>query len=100
MMAFMIIVAPIVIFIMPFFVVIIITTWVVIRAGSMSNIILELLISFFRVCVRVCHVEEFADGLGSLTVKFGAQLLMVMESSYESRDGLAIPNVGDGVPYF
>jgi len=49
--AFMIIVAPVAIFITPFFTVIIITTWVVIQAGSMSNIILELSISFFGVCV-------------------------------------------------
>ena len=51
MMAFVIIVVPAVIFIMPFFMVIIITMWVVIRAGSMSNVILELLINFFGVCV-------------------------------------------------
>ena len=38
--------------------------------------------------------------MGPLTVKFGAQLLMVMESSSESGDGLAVPDVGDGVPYF
>jgi len=51
MMAFAIVVAPIIIFITLFFVVIIIMMWVVIRAGSMRNIILELLISFFRVYV-------------------------------------------------
>ena len=33
-------------------------------------------------------------------LKFGAQLLMVMESSGESGDGLTVPNVGDGVPCF
>ena len=93
-MAFMIIVAPAAIIITLFFTAIIITTWVVIRAGSMSNVVLELPISFFG----VCNLEEFADGLGSLAVKFGAQLLMVMESSCESGDGLAVPNVGDGVP--
>ena len=48
---FMIIVTPVMIFIMPFFMAIIITTWVAIRAGSMSNIILELPINFFRVYV-------------------------------------------------
>ena len=46
-----IVVAPIAMFITPFFAAIIITTWVVIRAGSMSNIILELLISFFEIYV-------------------------------------------------
>ena len=51
MMAFVIIVAPTVIFITPFFTAITITTWVAIRAGSTSNVILELLISFFRVYV-------------------------------------------------
>ena len=33
-------------------------------------------------------------------VKFGAQLLMVMESSGESGDGLVVLDVGDGVPCF
>ena len=66
----------------------------------MGNIILELQISFFRVCVRVCNLEEFADGLRPLVVKCRAQHLMVMESSGESRDGLVVPDVGDGVPYF
>jgi len=33
-------------------------------------------------------------------VKFGAQLLMVMESSIECGDGLTVPNVGDDVPCF
>ena len=33
-------------------------------------------------------------------MKFGAQLLMVMESSGESGDGLTVPDVGDGVPCF
>ena len=96
MMAFAIVVAPVAIFITPFFAAIIITTWVAIRAGSTSNVVLELPISFFG----VCNLEEFADGLGSLAVKFGAQLLMVMESSGESEDGLAVPGVGDGVPCF
>jgi len=66
----------------------------------MSNIILEVLINLFGVYVRVCHLEEFTDGLGPLAVKFGAQLLMVMESSGESGDGLTILDVGDGVPHF
>ena len=79
---------------------IIIMTWVVIRAGSTSNIVLKQPINFFGVYVRVCNLVEFADGLGPLAVKFGAQLLMVMESSCESGDGLAVPNVGDGVPCF
>ena len=70
--AFAIIIAPVTIFIMPFFVAIIITTWVAIRAGSMSNIILELPISFFGAYVRVCNLEEFVNGLGPLAVKFGA----------------------------
>ena len=47
-----------------------------------------------------CNLEEFTDGLGPLTVKFGAQLLMVMESSGESGDGLAVLDVGNGVPCF
>ena len=47
-----------------------------------------------------CNLEEFTDGQGPLAVKFGARLLMVMESSGESEDGLAIPDVGDGVPCF
>ena len=97
---FTIIVAPVAIFITPFFVAIIITMWVPIRAGNMSNINLELPISFFVVCVQVCNLEEFADGLEPLAVKFGAQLLMVMEPSGESGDGLAVPDVGDGVPCF
>ena len=46
-----------------------------------------------------CNLEEFTDGLGPLTVKFGAQLLMV-ESSGESGDGLAVPDVENGVPCF
>ena len=94
--AFAIVVAPAAIFIMSFFATIIITTWVAIRAGSTSNVVLELPISFFGVYVRVYNLEEFTDGLGSLAVKFGAQLLMVMGS----RDGLAVPDVGDGVPCF
>ena len=51
MIAFMIVVAPTMIFITPFFMVIIIMTWVVIRVGIMSNTILELPISFFGVYV-------------------------------------------------
>ena len=98
--AFTIVVAPIAIFIAPFFAAIIITTWVVIRAGGTSNIVLELPISFLGVGVGVCNLEELIDGLGPLAVKFGAQLLMVMESSGESGDGLTIPNVRDGVPCF
>ena len=98
--AFTIVAMSIVIFITPFFTAIIITTWVAMRAGSTSNIVLELLISFFEVYVRVCNLEDFADGLGPLAVKFGAQLLMVMESSGESGDGLTIPDIGDGVPCF
>ena len=70
--AFMIVVTPIAIFITPFFTAIIIMTWVVIRVGSTSNVILELPISFFRVYVRVYNLEEFTDGLGPLAVKFGA----------------------------
>ena len=70
--AFAIIVAPTAIFITPLFKAIIIMTWVVIRAGSMSNVVLELLINFFRVCMRVCNLGEFADGLGPLVVNFGA----------------------------
>ena len=58
--AFTIIVAPGTIFITLFFAAIIITTWVVIRAGSTSNIVLELLISFFGVYIRVGNREEFA----------------------------------------
>ena len=100
MMAFAIVVAPAVIFITLFFTAIIITTWVVIRVGSTSNVVLELSINFFGVCVRVCNLKEFTDGLGPLAVKFGAQLLMVMESSGESGDGLTIPDIGDGVPCF
>ena len=73
---------------------------VAIRAGSTSNVVLELPISFFGVCVRVCNLEEFADGLGPLVVKFGAQLLMVMESFGESGDGLTVPYIRDGVPCF
>ena len=38
--------------------------------------------------------------MGPLAVKFGAQLLMVMESSSESGDDLTVPVVGDGVPCF
>ena len=86
---FVIVTAPVVIFITSFFAAII-TTWVVIRVGSTSNIILELLISFFEVYVCVCNLEEFDDGHGPLAVKFGAQLLMVMESSSESGDGLTV----------
>ena len=100
MMTSMIVVAPVAVFIMSFFMEIIITMWVVIQAGSTSNVILELPIGFFRVCIRVCNLEEFVDGLGPLEVKYGAQLLMVMEFSGESGDGLTIPDVGDGVPYF
>ena len=69
---FAIIIAPVAMFITPFFVAIIITTWVAIRAGSMSNVILEPSINFFRVCVRVCNLDEFTDGLEPLAVKFGA----------------------------
>ena len=87
---FAIIIAPATIFITSFFAVIIITTWVAIRAGSTSNVVLELPIGFFGVCVRVCNLEEFADGLGPLAVNFGAQLLMVMESFGERGDGLTI----------
>ena len=39
--AFAIVVAPVVIFITPFFAAIIIATWVAIRAGSTSNVVLE-----------------------------------------------------------
>ena len=49
--AFTIIITPIAIFIMPFFVAIIITMWVAMRAGSMSNVILELPINFFKMYV-------------------------------------------------
>ena len=71
MMTSMIVVAPVAVFIMSFFMEIIITMWVVIQAGSTSNVILELPIGFFRVCIRVCNLEEFTDGLGPLAVKFG-----------------------------
>ena len=57
---------------------------------NLHNAVLELPTSFFRVCVRVCNLEEFADGLGPLAVKFGAQLLTVMESSGENGDGLTV----------
>ena len=49
MMAFAIIVAPVAIFITPFFMAIIITTWVAIQAGSTSDVVLELPIGFFGV---------------------------------------------------
>jgi len=49
--AFAIVVTPVAIFITPFFAVIIITTWVAMRVGSTSNVVLELPISFFGVCV-------------------------------------------------
>ena len=49
--AFAIVVMPIAIFIMSFFVAIIIMTWVAMRAGSTSNVVLELPISFFGICV-------------------------------------------------
>ena len=48
---FTIVVAPVAIFITPLFTAIIITMWVAIQARSTSNIILELPISFFEVCV-------------------------------------------------
>ena len=48
---FSIVVEPTVIFITSFFMAIIITTWVVIQAGSTSNVVLELLINFFGVYV-------------------------------------------------
>jgi len=51
MMAFTIVIAPATIFITSFFAVIIITTWVAIRAGSTSNVVLELPISFFEVYI-------------------------------------------------
>jgi len=49
--AFTIIVVPTVIFITPFFAVINIIAWVAIQAGSMSNIVLELSIDLFGVCI-------------------------------------------------
>ena len=49
--AFAIVVASVTIFITPFFTAIIITMWVAMRTGSMSKIVLELPISFFRICV-------------------------------------------------
>ena len=51
MLAFVIVVTPVAIFITLFFAVIIITTCVAMRAGSTSNVILELSISFFRIYV-------------------------------------------------
>ena len=48
---FVIIVAPAAIFITPFFMAIIITMWVAIRAGSTSNVVLELPISFLGIYV-------------------------------------------------
>ena len=51
MLAFVIVVTPSTIFIMLFFAAIIITTWVAIRAGSTSNVVLELPISFFEVYI-------------------------------------------------
>ena len=48
--AFAIVVTPVAIFITPFFAAIIITTWVAMRAGSTSNVVLELPISFFGIC--------------------------------------------------
>jgi len=70
--AFTIVVAPIAIFIAPFFAAIIITTWVVIRAGGTSNIVLELPISFLGVGVGVCNLEEFANGMGTLAIELRA----------------------------
>ena len=49
--AFTIVVTLVAIFITPFFMAIIITMWVAMRAGNTSNVILELPISFFRICV-------------------------------------------------
>ena len=51
MMAFAIVIALAVIFIKPFFAAIIIMMWLAIRVGSMRNIILELLVSFFGVYI-------------------------------------------------
>ena len=65
--------------------------WVAMRARSTSNVVLELPISLFIIYVRVCNLEEFADGLGPLVVMFGMQLLMMMESSGESEDGSLSP---------
>ena len=72
MMVFAIVVVHVATFITLFFTMIIITTWEAIEVGSTSNIVLELPISFFGVCIRVCNLKEFTDGLGPLAVKFGA----------------------------
>ena len=48
---FTIVVMLVAIFITPFFMAIIITMWVAMRAGNTSNVVLELSISFLGICV-------------------------------------------------
>ena len=57
-------------------------------------------LSFLGVGIAICYLYQLADCWRPLVVQFSTELLVVEEPLGECVNGLAVANVGDGVPRF
>jgi hypothetical protein len=71
--------------------------WLV-RAGSLANILLDLLVGLINICSLLCHRGKVLNRVRPLAEKFGPESIMVTEASDKRKDSLIAVNVRDGYP--
>jgi hypothetical protein len=75
------------------------TIWLV-RARSLANVLLDLLVSLISVCPLLRHREKVLNRVRPLAEKFGPESIMVAEASDKRGDGFITVDVRDGYPCF
>jgi hypothetical protein len=73
--------------------------WLV-EAGSLANVLLDLLVGLISICPLLHHREKVLNRVRPLTEKFGPESIKVAEASDKRRDGFIAVDVRDGYPRF
>jgi hypothetical protein len=71
--------------------------WLV-RARSLANVLLDLLVGLISICPLLCHREKVLNRVRFLAEKFGPENIMVAEASNKCEDSLIAVNARDGYP--
>jgi hypothetical protein len=71
--------------------------WLV-GAGSLANVLLDLLVGLISICPLLHHREKVLNRVRPLAKKFGPESIMVAETSDKRGDSFIAVNVRDGYP--